>query len=59
MNLKGAMQLGGQCLLAWLDPEKEFMPTGSVGGSADYLDILHACATMFHNGARVSTADVI
>ena len=30
MNLKDAMQLAGQCLLAWLDPEKEFMPAGGV-----------------------------
>ncbi len=28
MNLQERMELAGQCLLAWLDPEKEFLPVG-------------------------------
>lgn len=28
LTLKQALQLGGQCLLAWLDPERQFFPTG-------------------------------
>ena len=27
-TLKQSMELAGQCCLAWLDPEKDFMPTG-------------------------------
>lgn len=28
MNLQARMELAGQCLLAWLDPQKEFVPAG-------------------------------
>ena len=28
MNLLEPMELAGRCLLAWLDPEKDFLPTG-------------------------------
>ncbi len=28
LTLTQSLQLGGQCLLAWLDPEREFFPTG-------------------------------
>ncbi len=28
LTLKQSMELGGNCCLAWLDPEKGFMPTG-------------------------------
>jgi len=28
MNLREIMNLAGQCLLAWLDSDKDFMPTG-------------------------------
>jgi hypothetical protein len=28
LSLKESMELGGKCCLAWLDPEKDFMPTG-------------------------------
>ena len=29
MTLRESMELGGQCLLAWLDSERDFLPTGS------------------------------
>lgn len=28
MNLRERMELAGRCLLAWLDPEKDFLPVG-------------------------------
>ena len=27
-TMRGSMELGAECLLAWLDPEKEYFPTG-------------------------------
>ncbi len=29
MDLKASMELGGQNLLSWLDPERDYLPTGS------------------------------
>ncbi len=29
MTLKESMELGGECLLRWLDPQRDFLPTGS------------------------------
>ena len=29
MQLRESMELGGQHLLGWLDPERDYLPTGS------------------------------